>query len=84
MQTALSSSITIIIIIYIYFAVVVQLLSSVQLFVTSLIAAHQASLSFTIFLSLLKLMSIDLVMPSNHLILCYPLLLLPQHWGLFK
>ena len=74
MQTALSSSITIIIIIYIYFAVVVQLLSSVQLFVTSLIAAHQASLSFTIFLSLLKLMSIESVMPFNHLIFCHPLL----------
>ena len=54
MQIALSSSITIIIIIYIYFAAVVQLLSSVQLFATSSIAAHQASLSFTIFLSLLK------------------------------
>ena len=40
--------------------------------------AHQASLSFTISWSLLKLMSIDLVMPSNHLILCHPLLLLPS------
>ena len=38
-------------------------------------ATHQASLSFTISRSLLKLMSIDLVMPSNHLILCHPLLL---------
>ena len=40
--------------------------------------AHQASLSFTVFQSLLKLMSIELVMPSNHLILCRPLLLLPS------
>ena len=39
---------------------------------------HQASLSFTISCSLLKLMSIESVMPSNHLILCYPLLLLPS------
>ena len=42
------------------------------------IAAHQASLSFTISQSLLKLMSIGLVMPSNHLILCCPLFLLPS------
>ena len=41
-------------------------------------AAHQASLSFTISQSLLKLMSIELVMPSNHLILCCPFLLLPS------
>ena len=41
-------------------------------------AACQASLSITIFWSLLKLMSIELVMPSNHLILCHPLLLLPS------
>ena len=41
-------------------------------------AAHQASLSITISRSLLKLMSIELVMPSNHLILCRPLLLLPS------
>ena len=40
--------------------------------------AHQDSLSFTSYQSLLKLMSIDLVMPSNHLILCHPLLLLPS------
>ena len=46
--------------------------------VTPWTAARQASLSFTIFLSLLKLMSIELVMPSNHLILCHPLLLLPS------
>ena len=41
-------------------------------------AASQASVSFTISQSLLKLMSIELVMPSNHLILCHPLLLLPS------
>ena len=53
--------------------VVVQLLSRVWFFVTTWTAAHQASLSFTISWSLLKLMSIELVMPSNHLILCWPL-----------
>ena len=58
--------------------VIVQLLSCVQLFVTPWTAAHQASLSITISRSLLKLMSIDLVIPSNHLILCHPLLLLPS------
>ena len=58
--------------------VVVQLLSHVQLFVTSWTAACQASLSFTISRTLLKLMSIESVMPSNHLILCCPLLLLPS------
>ena len=41
-------------------------------------AARQDSLSFTIFWSLLKLMSVELVMPSNHLVLCHPLLLLPS------
>ena len=55
--------------------VVVQLLSCVQLFVTPWPAAHQASLSFTTSWSLPKLMSIELVRPSNHLILCCPLLL---------
>ena len=55
--------------------VVVQWLSPVQLFVTLWTAAHQTSLSFTISQSLLKLMSIESVMPSNHLILCCPLLL---------
>ena len=58
--------------------VIVQSLSYVQLFVTQWTAAHQASLSFTISQSLLKLMSIESVMPSNHLILCHPLLLLPS------
>ena len=56
----------------------VQLLSHVRLFMTPWIAAHQASLSITNSQSLLKLMSIESVMPSNHLILCCPLLLLPS------
>jgi len=55
-----------------------QLLSYVQLFATPWTAAHQASLSITNSRSSLKLMSIELVMPSNHLILCHPLLLLPS------
>ena len=53
-------------------------LSYVQLFVTPWTAASQASLSFTFFWSLLKLMSIESVMPSSHLILCHPFLLLPS------
>jgi len=57
---------------------VVQLLSCVQLFATPWTAACQASLSFTISWSLLKLMCIKSVMPSNHLIFCRPLLLLPS------
>ena len=56
----------------------VQLLSWVQLFAALWIAACQASLSITNSRSLLKLISIGLVMPSNHLILCHPLLLLPS------
>ena len=56
----------------------VQLLSRVQLFSTPWTAACQASLSITNSQSLLKLMSIGLVTPSNHLILCHPLLLLPS------
>ena len=55
----------------------VQLLSCVWLSATPWIAAHQASLSITISLSSLKLMSIKLVMPTSHLILCRPLFLLP-------
>ena len=55
----------------------VQSLSCVRLFVTPCVAAHQASLSITNSQSSLKLMSIELVMPSSHLILCHPLLLLP-------
>ena len=56
--------------------VVVQLLSQVRLFVTPRTAAHQVSLTFSISQSSLKPMSIELMMPSNHLILCHPLLLL--------
>ena len=55
----------------------VQSLSRVRLFETPWIAAHQAPLSITNSRSLLKLMPIELVMPSSHLILCCPLLLLP-------
>ena len=57
-------------------SIVVQSLSHVPLFATPQTAACQASLSFTVSQSLLKLMSIELLMPSNHLILCCPLLLL--------
>ena len=56
----------------------VQSLSRVLLFVTPWIAARQASLSITNSQSLLKLMPMESVMPSSHLILCRPLLLLPQ------
>ena len=56
----------------------VQSLSCVQLFAAPWTAAHQASLSITNSQSLLKLMSIESVMPSNHLILCRPVLLLPS------
>ena len=56
----------------------VQSLSHVQLFKTPWTAAHQASLSITNPWNLLKLMSIESVMPSNHLILCHPLLLPPS------
>ena len=56
----------------------VQSISHVQLLVTAWTVACQASLSIAISQSLLKLMSIELLMPSNHLILCYPLLLLPS------
>ena len=58
--------------------VVVQSLSCVQLFVTPWTVALQASLSITNSWSLLKHMSIESVMPSGHLILCHPLLLLPS------
>ena len=56
----------------------VQSLSCVRFFVTPWTAAHQASLSITNSQSLLKHMSIELVMPSNHLILCHPFLLPPS------
>ena len=55
-------------------AVLLQLFSHVWLFMTPWTAAHQASLFFTISWSLLKLMSIESMMPSSHLILCYSLL----------
>ena len=57
---------------------IVQALSHVQFFVNPWIIERQAFLSFTIFWSLLKLMSIESVMPSNHLVLCCSLLLLPS------
>ena len=57
---------------------VVQLLSCVQLFAIPWTAARQSLLSFTISQSLLKFVSIESMMPSNHLILCHPLLLLPS------
>ena len=60
---------------YVHGIVVVQLLNHVQVFVTPWAAACQASLSITISWSLLKLMFIELVIPSSHLILCHPLLL---------
>ena len=59
-----------------FIVVVVQSLIHVQFFVTPWTAAHQASLSFIISRSLLKLMSIESVMSSNYLTLCCPLLLL--------
>ena len=58
--------------------VAIQQLSCAQLFATPCTAAHQASLSFTTSWSLLKLMSTESMIPSNHLILCLPLLLLPS------
>ena len=58
--------------------IVVQLLSHVQIFATPWTAACQASLSFSISLSLLKLKSIVSVMPPHHLVFCYPPLLLPS------
>ena len=61
-----------------WFSSAAQSLSRVRLFATPWTAAHQASLSITNSRSLLKLMSIELVMPFNHLILCHPLLLLPS------
>ena len=61
-----------------YSVIVVQSLSRVQLFVILWTVVCQASLSFTISQILFKLMSIESVMPSNHLILCHPLLLPPS------
>ena len=62
------------------FVVAVQLLSHVQLFVTPWTAGSQVPLSFTISGSLLKLISIESVMPSNHLILCLPFSSCPQYF----
>ena len=64
--------------------VVVQSLSHVQLFATLWTAAHQASLSFIFSQSMLKLISIELVIPSNHFIPCCPLLLLPSIFPSFQ
>ena len=68
--------------------VIVHLLSCVQLLATPWTAPHQASLSFTLYWTLLKLMSIELVMPSNHLILWLspspPTFNLSQHQSLFQ
>ena len=63
---------------YLYQFSLVQSLSCVRLFATPWTAAHQASLSITNSWSVLKLTSIESVMPSNHLILCCPLILLPS------
>ena len=69
---------------YITYQSSVQSLSRVQLFSTQWTAARQASLSITNSWSFFKLMSIELVMPSNHLILCLPLLLLPSIFPSFR
>ena len=71
----LTNSLSMSILITLKSILVVQSLSHIQFFVNPWTAAQQASLSFTISWSLLKLMSIESVMPSNHLILCHPLLL---------
>ena len=63
---------------------VVQSLSCVWLFATAWTTACQASLSFTISWSLPTLMSVELVIPSNHLILCHPCLLLPSIFSSIK
>ena len=73
-----------IVILYKWNHVIAQSLSHVQLFATSWTVAHQASLSFTISQRLLKLMSIESVMPSNHLILCHPLLLPPSIFPIIR
>ena len=64
--------------------VAVKSLSHVQFFATPWTATHSASLSISSSQSLLKLMSIELVMPSNHLILCHPLLFLPSIFASIK
>ena len=67
-----------------WIVLVVHLLSHVRLFVTLWIAARQASLSITNSQSLLKLLSTESVMPSIHLILCHPLLLLPSIFPIIR
>ena len=67
-----------------YDFVVVQLLSRVWLFATSWTAARQALLSFSIFRSLLRFVSTESMMLSNHLILCHPLLLLPSIFSIIR
>ena len=62
----------------------VQSFSRVRLFATPWTAGHQASLPFTISWSLPKLMSIESVTPSNHLILCHPLFLLPSVFPIIR
>ena len=74
---SLKSAYTLILQVYRSFSSV-QSLSHIRFFATLWTTAHQASLSITNSWSLLKLMSIESVMPSNHLILCHPLLLLPS------
>ena len=61
-----------------FYVATVRLLSHVWIFVNPWTAARQASLSFTMSRSMLKLMSIDLIMPSNHLFHCHPLFFLPS------
>ena len=68
----------------IYTVYFVQSFSRVQLFATPRTTARQPSLPFTISQSLFKLMSIELVMPSSRLALCYPLLLLPSFFPVFS
>ena len=69
---------------FFHYVVVIQSLNHVHPFVTPWTAAHQASLSFIISQSLLKLMFIELVMLSKHLIFCHPLLLLPSMFSKIK
>ena len=74
-------------IVFIHLLLLLSRVSHVRLFAAPWTTAHQAPLSITNSHNLLKLMSIELVMQSNHLILCYPLLpacSLFQHQGLFK
>ena len=72
------------VLLYLHFHHSVQLLSCVWLLATTWTSAHQASLSLTNSQSLLKLTSIESVMPSNHLILCRPLLLLPSIFPIIR